>query len=128
MKFSLEAPSGANQIHSYDDNSIVISTIDSPDLQTIDTRLILTPSQLITEWTINNITELSDSDVAYFKSLDPEVLIFAQNSNFQIPPKIIVKFSQQAIGVESMLLGAACRTYNLLAAEGRRVVLAINFD
>lgn len=32
---------------------------------------------------------------------------------------------QQGIGVETMDTPAACRTYNILAAEGRRVVLAL---
>jgi uncharacterized protein len=128
MKFSLESLSDVNSIHGYDNNSIVIKTINNSDFLTLNTSLILTPKKIITEWSINHIAELSVSDVEYFKSLDTEVLILAQQSGAQVPPEILVKFAEQAIGVESMLLGAACRTYNLLVAEGRQVVLAVNFN
>ena len=111
MKFSLESLSDVNRIHAYDNNSIVIKTKKNSDFLTI-----------------NHITDLTVSDVDYFKSLDTEVLILVQKSSVQLPPEILVKFAQQAIGVESMLLGAACRTYNLLVAEGRQVVLAVNFN
>lgn len=128
MKFSLESLSDVNRIHAYDNNSIVIKTKNNSDFLTINTSLIITPNNIITEWPINHITDLTVSDVDYFKSLDTEVLILVQKSSVQLPPEILVKFAQQAIGVESMLLGAACRTYNLLVAEGRQVVLAVNFN
>ncbi|RKZ85281.1 MAG: hypothetical protein DRQ39_07350 [Gammaproteobacteria bacterium] len=127
MKFSLEPLADVNHIHAYDNNSIVIKAKDNFDSLTFDTSLIITPQKIITEWPINHIVELSISDVDYFKSLGTEVLILAQQSSTQLPPEILVKFAEQAIGVESMLLGPACRTYNLLVAEGRQVVLAVNF-
>jgi uncharacterized protein len=128
MKFSLESLSDVNRIHAYDNESIVIKTKNNSDFLTINTRLIITPSKIITEWPIHPIAELSVSDIEYFKSLDTEVLILAQQSTVQLPPPILVKFAEQAIGVEAMLLGPGCRTYNLLVAEGRQVVLAVNFN
>ena len=128
MKFSLEAPDGANQIHTYDNHSIIIKTKNDSDLLTVETSLILTPDQIITEWPINCMADFVVSDIEYFKSLKPEVLILTQGLNDPVPPEIVVKFVDQAIGVESMLLGAACRTFNLLVAEGRNAVLAVNFN
>jgi len=127
MKFSLESLSDVNRIHAYDNTSIVIKTKNNSDVLTINNSLIITPNTIVTEWPINPIAKLSVDDIEYFKSLDTEVLILAQQSGVQVPPEILVKFSEQAIGVESMLLGPACRTYNLLVAEGRQVVLAVNF-
>jgi len=128
MKFSLESLSDVNRIHAYDNTSIVIKTKNNSDVLTINNSLIITPNTIVTEWPINPIAKLSVDDIKYFKSLDTEVLILAQQSGVQVPPEILVKFSEQAIGVESMLLGPACRTYNLLVAEGRQVVLAVNFN
>jgi len=128
VKFSLEAPVGANQIHAYDDSSVVIKPKNDSDLLIIRSSLILTPDQLITDWPINRIADLSMCDIGYFKSLEPEVLILTQGFSEHVSPEITVKFVDQAIGVEAMLLGPACRTFNLLVAEGRNVVLAVNFD
>ena len=126
MKFSQEVPSDTNLIHEYDENFIVIKTADS-ELITVDASLILTSNQVITEYTINPIIDFSISDIKYIKNLDPEVVILTYGSSVQLPPQVIVNFSKQAIGVEVMSLGAACRTYNLLVTEGRRVVLVLNF-
>jgi len=126
MKFSQEIPQDTNLIHEYDEQCIVINTKDSA-LLTVDTSLILSSNHVITEYTINPIIDFSISDISYLKNLDPEVVLLTYGSSVQLSPQIIANFSEQIIGVEVMSLGAACRTYNLLASEGRRVVLVINF-
>jgi uncharacterized protein len=126
MKFSLEAISGANVIHSYGDNYIVIRTKEDVDLKQLDSSLILMRDQIISDWHIKDIMQLDVSDVKELKNLDPEVLILAHGSSvYSLPPKLMVEFYAQSIGVECMPLGAACRTYNLLVAEDRKVVLAV---
>lgn len=73
--------------------------------------------------------QLDMSDVKELKNLDPEVLILAHGSSvYSLPSKLMIGFYAQAIGVECMPLGAACRTYNLLVAEDRKVVLAVIFE
>jgi len=125
MKFSLESNSDVNEIISYDDNHVVIRLRDNPDLLRLEDNLILTPNQIVQNKTISN--NIEHDELQYLIALEPEVLILTKLSAKHIPPPILVKLSQHSIGVESMLLGAACRTYNLLAAEGRRVVLVLNF-
>lgn len=126
MKFSLETTSGANVIHSYGENFIVIRTKESVDLKRLDRSLILMRDQLIADWHIKDITQLDISDVKELKNLDPEVLLLAYGSSvYSLPPKLMIEFYAQSIGVECMPLGAACRTYNLLVAEDRKVALAV---
>ncbi|NQY26852.1 MAG: hypothetical protein HRT92_06695 [Piscirickettsiaceae bacterium] len=127
MKISQETPLDTNLIHEYGEQFIVIKTKNSA-LVTIDTSLILTSNHVVTDYILNPITDFSISDINYIKNLDPEVVILTNGSSVQLPPQIIVNFSEQAIGVEVMSLGAACRTYNLLVSEGRRVVLVLNFE
>jgi len=74
------------------------------------------------------ILDFNSDDVNYFKELDIEVLIIGQPLVTRLLGPVLVKFSEQAIGVEQMPIGSACRTYNLLISEGRRVALVINFD
>jgi len=129
MKFSLEAISDANVIHSYGEDYIVIRSKEYVDLQRLDNSLIMMPNQIISDWHIKDIMQLNVDDVIELKNLDPEVLILAHGSSvYSLPPKLMVEFYTQAIGVECMPLGAACRTYNLLVAEDRKVVLAIIFE
>lgn len=129
MKFSLEAVSGVNTIHSYDEHLIVVKTKEHTELQRLDRSLILMPNRIIPDWHIKDIMQLDASDVKSLKDLDPEVLILTHGSSiYSLPPKLMLEFYTQAIGVECMPLGAACRTYNLLVAEDRKVVLAAIFD
>ncbi len=126
MKLSLESHSDINEIISYDDNYIVIRARDNSELLRFEENLILTPNSIVPNKTVSDIIE--HDELQYLKSLEPEVLILSKASGKTLPPQVLVKLSQQSIGVESMSLGSACRTYNLLAAEGRRVVLAVNFN
>jgi len=129
MKFSLETTTDANTIHSYGDDFIVVKTKESIDVKRLDSSLIMTPIQIIADWQIKNITQLDLADITELKNLDPEVLILVHGSSVHsIPPKLIYEFARHAIGIECMSLGAACRTYNLLVAEDRKVVLAIIFE
>ena len=129
MKFSLEAISDANVVHSYGEHFIVVRTKEDVELKRLDSSLILMPNQIISDWHIKNIMQLNVSDVKELKNLDPEVLILAYGSSvYSLPPQLMVEFYAQSIGVECMPLGPACRTYNLLVAEDRKVVLAIIFE
>jgi len=133
MKFSLETLSDVNQIHSYDSDHVVIKQKQTHELLQLDSSLIVTPNHVIMDWQINDISKLSTDDIRYLISLKPEVLILTEQLALYpitttLPPKIAVEFSRLFIGVEVMTLGAACRTYNLLLAEDRQVVLAINFS
>jgi len=124
MNISLESYPDINEIISYDDTSIVIRNIQN-DVIRLDKNLILTPKHIITDRCIS----IDDQDdVDYLISLEPEVLILAQNSRRQIPPKILIQFTSQAIGLETMSFGSTCRTYNLLAAEGRQVMIVVGFS
>ncbi|HEC58116.1 hypothetical protein LCGC14_1098760 [marine sediment metagenome] len=126
MKFSLETISDANVVHSYDELSIVVRSKEYVELQRLDSSLILMPHQIISDWHIKDITQLEISDVLELKKLDPEVLILAHGSSvYSLPPQLMIEFYAQAIGIECMPLGAACRTYNLLVAEDRNVLLAV---
>ena len=128
MKFSQEDTTNAHSIKSYDMASVVIQSADKSELTTMTTPFILSTDQLVTVCPINMILDFNSDDVNYFKELDIEVLIIGQPLVTRLLGPVLVKFSEQAIGVEQMPIGSACRTYNLLISEGRRVALVINFD
>ena len=128
MKFSQEDTANAYSIKSYDIASVVIQSTDKSELTTMTTPFILISDQLVTVCPINMILDFNSDDVNYFKELGIEVLIVGQPVVTRLSGPVLVKFSEQAIGIEQMPIGSACRTYNLLISEGRRVALVINFD
>jgi len=73
-----------------------------------------------------------DLTAAHFESLlstpseKPELVVFGSGSRLRFAhPALVQSLTAQRIGVETMDTPAACRTYNILAAEGRRVVAAL---
>lgn len=131
MKFSQDIFADANRIHAYDEESVTIQTSDNVELVVISKSFIVDSQHIIQDWPINSIVDFTYDDVNYFSSLGIEVLLLSQGNTFrlanQLKPEVLINFSQSAIGVEQMALGSACRTYNLLISEGRKVALAVNF-
>lgn len=129
MKLSQEAVSEYNQIHSYDDNQVVIRPQHQTRLDIIESNFILSRDQFLPNWQVSDLKSISSQQLADLKRLDPEVILFATGSGLSIELQSIAqKLMQAHIGVEFMALGAACRTFNLLVSEQRKVLLAVSFD
>jgi uncharacterized protein len=127
MKFSLERVADKNYIQSYGADHIVITSSSHSEATQLSNSVILSPDQIITDRKLSTVLELDESDIFFLKSLEPELLIFVLDPTISpLPPEIAVAFNVDAIGVECMALAAACRTYNLLVTEGRRVILVAN--
>jgi uncharacterized protein len=72
---------------------------------------------------------IGDDVMAMILSKAPEVvLIGTGNRQVFVSPATLQPLSNRRIGVECMTLAAACRTFNLLAAEGRKTIAVLLFD
>jgi uncharacterized protein len=61
--------------------------------------------------------------------LGTEIILLGTGNRLRFPPGPLMRpFAPAGIGLEIMDLKAACRTYNILAAEGRKVAAALLFD
>jgi uncharacterized protein len=79
-----------------------------------------------TPWAVSNFEELTAQSFAPFALLKPELIVFGSGERLRFPqPAWLAALTQARIGVESMDTAAACRTYNILASEGRRVIAAL---
>lgn len=77
-------------------------------------------------WGCRNFDDLNASDFERLASIKTEILIFGSGPRIRFPqPAWLLAFMTQRIGVETMDTQAACRTYNFLASEGRRVAVAL---
>lgn len=125
MKLSLETVSAFNQIHSYDDESVWVRPQHKTELIRLEESFVLTPEQLVENWQVRDINKLQQQDISALQNWDPEVILFASGSTHSKAFfHIMSELAQHGIGAELMSLGAACRTYNLLVSEERKVVLA----
>jgi uncharacterized protein len=90
-----------------------------------ETHIVVTPAS-VTEWTVTDFDTLSAADFAPILALKPEVVIFGTGRIMRFPAReLALALATAGIGLEVMDSGAACRTYNILAGEERKVVAAI---
>ncbi len=75
------------------------------------------------------VTTLSTPQIEAIAARAPEVVLVGTGARQTfISPEILAPLHAIRVGVECMAMGAACRTYNLLALEGRKVFALILFD
>jgi len=78
------------------------------------------------DWDCTDFASLTAAHFTQLLDLDPELVIFGSGNRIQFPqPQWLEALYAQRIGLETMDTQAACRTYNFLAGEGRRVVAAL---
>lgn len=91
--------------------------------------LIVTPDSIVPAWTTATPTTLGEADMQRLLQLGVEVVLLGTGKQLRFPPGPLLRpFAPAGIGIEVMDLPAACRTYNILAAEGRKVAAALVFD
>jgi len=120
MKIHLETGGGQNVIRAYGPGRVTINQ------DVYATSLILSPDRIIPDWPPRVFAEVRQEHFAIISDMQPEVLILGTGKHLQFPPPDITQELVKAnIGIETMDTGAACRTYNILMSEGRRVVAAL---
>ena len=92
----------------------------------ISHSLILGSSGLRLDWACARFEDLTPAHFAQLAELEAEVIVFGSGTRTRFaPPAWLQPLMAKRIGVESMDTQAACRTYNILAGEGRNVVVAL---
>ena len=88
--------------------------------------LVVTPERVLSGWAAGGFEALTEADFAALAELKPEVVLFGTGTSLRFPhPRLTRALTDAGIGVEVMDTPAACRTFNILAAEGRRVAAAV---
>jgi uncharacterized protein len=91
--------------------------------------LVLSASGTLRPWGVERFEELSTADFENLVEEDaapPELVLLGSGQRLRfVHPALIQRLMDRHIGVETMDTAAACRTYNILAGEGRRVIAAL---
>jgi uncharacterized protein len=88
--------------------------------------LIVSPDRIITGWGPDSSAELTEAHMTPLIELDPQVVVIGTGATQVFPdPGLYFPLLRRGVGVEIMDTGAACRTYNILMSEGRRIAAAL---
>ena len=89
-------------------------------------NVVVTSEKIIVGWAPNGFDALIAEDFAAIAALKPEVALLGTGATIRFPhPRLTRALTDARVGLEVMDTPAACRTFNILAAEGRRVAVAI---
>lgn len=123
VKLHLSNTDGLNIFTAYGEGYVAVNH------EKHEKNLIVMPASIITEWTAATIATVNEADMAQLLTLGTEIILLGTGHRLRFPPGALLRpFAPAGIGLEVMDLQAACRTYNILAAEGRKVAAALLFD
>ena len=119
MRFAQDSLTG-NIIRGYAPGQVTIND------KVMVTSVIVTPDRIICDWLPHAYGDLEPRHIARLEELQPEIVVLGTGLRLRFPDaSFTVGFLSQGIGVEIMDTTAACRTYNILLSEDRRVVAAL---
>lgn len=124
MKFQPETNEGANLIARQEAGRIWVGT--PAGLQSFEHSVLVPWSGEVERWEAALPAELTAPHFERIAALRPEVVIYGSGPRLQfLSPALLKALIALRIGVETMDTAAACRTYNVLASERRRVLAAL---
>jgi len=92
----------------------------------VRTNVLLTADREIRKWAIENIEQLSESDLDAILEAAPEMIVVGTGWRSVFPQReLVFALARRGIGFETMDTPAACRTFNILINEGRRAAAAL---
>lgn len=121
MKVLLDNGAGAAYlIRRYEPGRITIND------ETVTASVVLTPETLLRDWPPSRFEDLERTHLDAVLELEPEVVLLGTGESQRFPSRdIMLTLLERGIGIEVMDTAAACRTYNILMGEGRRVAAAL---
>ncbi|MHB9119791.1 MAG: Mth938-like domain-containing protein [Burkholderiales bacterium] len=120
MKLHLNDARGNNQFTGYGDGYVQING------ENYSASLIVLPTQIIQDWHEGGVAALSEVHFERMLELDCEIVLLGTGKVLRFPhPSLSRSLLHARVGLEVMDSAAACRTYNILLAEGRKVAAAL---
>ena len=123
MKLHLSNTAGLNVFTAYGEGYVAVNH------EKYSKNLIVLPESVISEWSTATVETLTSADMQVLLELGTEIVLLGTGNRLRFPQGALMRpFAPAGIGLEIMDIQAACRTYNILAAEGRKVGAALLFD
>lgn len=106
----------------YDDDHVMINH------ERHEKNVMLLPDRIIDNWPVSSIASLTINDFEVVFPFQPEIILLGTGNQHQFPDhQLMNQIMLKGIGIEVMDTKAVCRTYNILAEEGRYIAAAVYF-
>jgi uncharacterized protein len=120
MRLVLDSNSTLNLVREYGNGSVVVAE------RRITQPFVLTPTRVLLEWPVSSLLHLQQQDLQpLFETGAQIILLGAGESQTFASAAVRASCRERGIALECMTLGAACRTYNILASEERPVAAGL---
>ena len=120
MKFQLTRAEGRNLFTGYGEGYVSINH------ERHERSIVVTPDAPVQEWEPDTFESITAAHLEALLALKPEIVILGTGERLRFPPPALTRVLAEArVGFEVMDTKAACRTYNIVMSEGRRVVAAM---
>jgi uncharacterized protein len=122
VKLHASGASGVNTITGYGEGYVMVNG------QRRDSSVVVLPDRT-ENWPVARFDDLTAEHFVYLKELNAEIVLLGTGRRQRFPhPRLTAALSQAGVGLEVMDVQAACRTYNILVAEERKVAAALLFE
>ncbi len=109
-----------NTVTAYGDGYIEINKV------RYEHSVLVMPEGTVVRWDVARFEDLTPDHFDSLLEMGSEVVVFGTVNRLRFPhPRLAAPLTEKRIGVEAMDLQAACRTYNILMMEGRKVAAAL---
>ena len=123
MKLQADRIEGQNAIARHGPGGVIVNGFEYRN------SVIVAWAAGVQPWHVDGFAGLTEAHFSALAALSPELVVFGSGSRLRfVHPALLKPLIERRIGVETMDTAAACRTYNVLLAEGRSVVAALLFE
>ena len=123
MKLQADRIEGQNAIARHGPGGVIVNGVEHRSSVLVPWR------GTVAAWPVADFAGLKEVHFEMLAELKPELVIFGSGSRIRFAhPALLRALIERRIGVETMDTAAACRTYNVLLAEGRSVLAALLFE
>lgn len=123
MKLHMDPAHAGHRISRYDERTVTVGGTVVAD------TFLVTPDHLHTGLALPDLAGLGWNDLDLLHGTDTSILIIGTGRTQRLPaPRLYAELAERGVGLEVMDSAAACRTYNILLVEGRRVAALILFS
>jgi uncharacterized protein len=120
LKLHADSPTALNTVTAYGSGFIEVNQIRHHH------PVLIAPDRPVEPWNVLGFDHLSSDDFSQLRDLGPELVLLGTGVRQRFPhPRLVKPLTDARIGCEAMTSQAACRTYNILMGEGRKVLAAV---
>ena len=120
LKLHLSKPVEKNIFSGYGSGYVVVNN------KRYENSMITMPDKIIEDWQASTVEKLTEEHFKLLIPYEPEIILLGTGATLRFPSLLVTKnLLESKIGIEVMDTNAACRTYNILMAEGRNVAAAL---